>query len=939
MGSNEKKTSTRRRMGAGKRALAVAAAAIVSVTGALPLAMQEAEALDNDLALTPPMGWNSWNQTRCTEGKNGGTGLTEAKVMAAADAMATNGMKEAGYEYVVVDDCFQGGRDDDGKLFSNPETFPSGMEALGDYIHSKGLKFGIYGVPGSETCANYWDDYPIKELGSFGYEQTDAETFEEWGVDYLKYDWCRADVTEGLEKIPAFNKMRDELAKLDRDIVYAISEYGDDNPWEWGAETANLWRTTHDINSNWNSVATIINGQADLWQYSKPGAWNDPDMLQVGNGAFKDDETANRAHVGMWAMLAAPLFVGTSIPDLSDELVDTLTNPDLVAIDQDPLGKQAKRLSNDAGAQVWARPLQDGRTAVALFNSTGSAKTISTSVSAVGGSGIQTVRSVWEQQNVMNTAGALSASVPARGTVIYILTPGQDPSLPTAPELRGSASIAAGATQDVTFTVANVGGTEMTDVSVTFGTAAGVTLPTDAQEVGTIAGESTKDLSISVAVAADAQGTIAVPATITYNGDMSVTTSITISVPLADKAYVSDLTWLASSNGWGPVERDQAVGEEAEGDGPPLTLGGTVYDKGLGFNVPGMVRVALDNQCTALRATVGMDDDVIGRAATDGVTPRSTFEVVGDGTELYNFSFDMARDDPQEIDVDVTDVDVLELRSNAVGTGNTATWHGWADWADAHLVCGATTEPTPDPTVTVTSTATAAPTVTVTETATATTTATATSTATATETSTATATATATTTTTATTTETATASETATATSTQTATVTETVTVTPTATASTKPSVSTTFAPPTTKPVDGITLYTTPGYHNVNGRKWHTTCEPYSQTIRCRTEIWSTSVEYTGGTFVQDTGWHFNNLTYLPQMKRAQWGTNPLASTGSFVSGGRQWRTECDTPATGGNACRSYIWTSLVHSSKQSNGSYRYWTDENWVFNNIVKFA
>ncbi|MDO5737135.1 MAG: NPCBM/NEW2 domain-containing protein, partial [Propionibacteriaceae bacterium] len=742
MGSIETTTSRRRRFGVGKRAVAVAAAVIIAVTGTLP-ALQEANALDNGLALTPPMGWNSWNQTRCTAGVQGGTGLTEDKVKAAADAMASNGMKEAGYEYVVVDDCYQGGRGADGKLFSNPDTFPSGMKALGDYIHSKGLKFGIYAVPGEETCANYWDQYPIYGLGSYGHEQVDAETFEEWGVDYLKYDWCRADVKPGnINKIDTFNIMRDELKKLDRDIVYAISEYGDDNPWEWGAETANLWRTTHDINSNWGSVSTIINGQADLWQYSKPGAWNDPDMLQVGNGIFKTDEVANRAHVGMWAMLAAPLFVGTSIPDLSPELIATLTNPDLVAIDQDPLGKQAKRLSNDAGAQVWARPLKDNKIAVALYNNTGGAKTVSTTVAAVGGTGIQTVRSVWEKKNVMNTAGALSASVPARGTVIYILTPGQDPTLPTAPELEGSVSIAAGTTKDATFTVSNPGNASMTDVKVTFGTATGVTLPTTAQNLGTIAGNSSKDLTVSITTAANAQGSITVPATITYNGDKSATGSITIKVPLGEKAYVSDLTWINSSNGWGPVERDQANGDNQANDGPKIKLGGVTYEKGIGTNPTAKLSFDVGAQCTALKATIGIDDDVIPRAAKDNVTPRSTFEVFVDGVSKYNYTFTMGTDAPKPIEVDITGGKVIEMRNNLVGTASSAAWHAWADWADAHLVCGVT-EPTTTPTTTATTTpsATAIPTVTVTATVTetATSTATATTTATATETATETA--------------------------------------------------------------------------------------------------------------------------------------------------------------------------------------------------------
>ena len=364
------------------------------------------------------MGWNSWNQVRCHN-------LTEDIVKAAADAIASNGMREAGYQYVVVDDCYQGGRDPEtGSLIAHSQRFPGGMPALGEYIHAKGLKFGIYGVPGSETCANFWDEYPIHGLGSLGMEELDAQTWAEWGVDYLKYDWCRADITDELEKIPAFLRMRDALVTTGRDIVYAVSEYGDDEPWTWGAEIANLWRTTQDILPEWDSVAGIINAQADLWPYSRPGAWNDPDMLQVGNGEFTDDVEANRAHVGMWAMLAAPLFLGTNVPDLDPQILGILTNPDVVAIDQDPLGKQAQRLVKNAdGTQVWSRPLKDGVFAVALYNLGTEHQHITATLEDVVGAGAWRARSVWDQKDVDVTGGHLSADVAPRGLALHMLRP------------------------------------------------------------------------------------------------------------------------------------------------------------------------------------------------------------------------------------------------------------------------------------------------------------------------------------------------------------------------------------------------------------------------------------------------------------------------------------------------------------------------------------
>lgn len=373
--------------------------------------------MENGLARTPPMGWNSWNQVRCH-------GLTQDVVRAAAEAMADNGMREAGYSYIVVDDCYQGGREPGtGRLFSHPGRFPDGMRALGDHIHELGLKFGIYGVPGTRTCANDWDDYPVTGLGSHGHERVDAETWADWGVDYLKYDWCDAHVNAGAVRIPAFTRMRDELARTGRDIVYSISEYGVDSPWLWAGDVANSWRTTQDIDATWASVSWIIDCQADLWAHARPGAWNDPDMLQVGNGEFARDIDANRAHMGMWAMLAAPLMVGTSIPDLDPRLVSILTNPEMIAIDQDPLGRQARRVVHDDQTQVWARDLTGGRIAVALYNPTGSAREIGVGLAQVGAVGSLHVRSVWDRADLGPASAELVSQVPPRGVGLFVLVP------------------------------------------------------------------------------------------------------------------------------------------------------------------------------------------------------------------------------------------------------------------------------------------------------------------------------------------------------------------------------------------------------------------------------------------------------------------------------------------------------------------------------------
>lgn len=307
---------------------------LVVLTWLLSVPVAAAPALANGLATTPPMGWNSWNQVRCYD-------LTEDVVKKAADALADDGLRDAGYRYVVVDDCWQApARDADGSLQADPTRFPHGIADLADYVHSRGLLFGIYAVPGSRTCAMANDAYPASGIGSLGHEQQDAETFGRWGVDYLKYDWCNADTVDGLDPKAAFEKMRDELAALPRPIVYAISEYGVSSPWTWARPVANLWRTTYDLTPTWDSVLATIDQQAAVAVHSgSPGGWNDPDMLQVGNGTLTADEA--RAHFSVWAVLNAPLFAGTDPAMLGDDDLATLGNPEAIAVDQDFAGVRA----------------------------------------------------------------------------------------------------------------------------------------------------------------------------------------------------------------------------------------------------------------------------------------------------------------------------------------------------------------------------------------------------------------------------------------------------------------------------------------------------------------------------------------------------------------------------------------------------------------------
>ncbi|MFD9962226.1 glycoside hydrolase family 27 protein [Amycolatopsis sp. NPDC058986] len=355
--------------------------------------------LANGLAVTPPMGWNSWNQVGCY-------GLTEQVVRDAADALVKTGMRDAGYRYVVVDDCWQAPtRATDGSLRPDPARFPGGIAALADYVHARGLLFGIYAVPGSRTCAMASNAYPASGIGSLGHERQDAELFARWSVDYLKYDWCDADTVDGLDRKAAFTTMRDELARLDHPILYAISEYGASSPWTWARPVANLWRTTNDLSPDWASVLSVLAQQADVAGYTGvPGGWNDPDMLQVGNGSLTEDE--NRAHFSLWALLNAPLFAGAAPDKLTAANLATLGNREVIALDQDFAHGQGRRWSSSGDAQVWGKPLSDGGFAVALLNTGTTPTPISTTVP-----GTWRVRDLWQHTDTGSATDVVSATV------------------------------------------------------------------------------------------------------------------------------------------------------------------------------------------------------------------------------------------------------------------------------------------------------------------------------------------------------------------------------------------------------------------------------------------------------------------------------------------------------------------------------------------------
>jgi alpha-galactosidase len=359
---------------------------------------------DNGLARTPPMGWNSWNHFAAD--------FDAATVRQIADAMVSSGMKAAGYTFVNIDDTWELGRDASGRITTN-RKFPD-MKALADYVHSKGLKLGIYSSPGPKTCAGY--------EGSYGHETDDAKTFAEWGIDYLKYDWCgAARIYKDSEMQAVYQKMGDALRATGRPIVYSLCQYGRQDVWTWGAAVGgNLWRTTGDISDNWDSMTRIGFGQDEHAPYAKPGHWNDPDMLEVGNGGMTDDEY--RTHMSLWALLSAPLLAGNDLRSMTPQTLKILTNRDVIAIDQDPLGRQARRAKKDGDIEIWVKELAGGAFAVGVFNRGASDATVALSSSDLQRCCDFKMRDLWAQADRGVFGDKTTVSVAKHGVALLRLS-------------------------------------------------------------------------------------------------------------------------------------------------------------------------------------------------------------------------------------------------------------------------------------------------------------------------------------------------------------------------------------------------------------------------------------------------------------------------------------------------------------------------------------
>ncbi|GAA4634736.1 NPCBM/NEW2 domain-containing protein [Actinoallomurus vinaceus] len=651
----------------------------ISVTTATP-----AHALDDGLARTPPMGFNDWNSFGCN--------VDEKLITDTADYFVSSGLKDAGYTYVNIDDCWAAHDRDPqtGRLVPNPQTFPHGIKWVADHIHKQGLKLGIYTSAGTQTCAKTMP-------GALDHEDVDAQTFADWGVDYLKYDNCNNQDRPALER---YTKMRDALKKTGRPIVFSLCEWGQNKPWEWGKDVGHLWRTTGDISDSWTSLLTIFKQNVSLAPYAGPGHWNDPDMLEVGNGGMTAREY--RSHFSLWSIMAAPLLIGTDLRKATPETLSILENRDVIAVDQDPLGIQATVLSGDNGHWVLAKPLKNGDVAVTLFNETDTTATFGTTASALGlpKRPAYVLRDLWAHKDA-ETAGAVSGVVPPHGTVMYRVRRDsrawafQPPAaafgldLPSAVTGIPGTITPAGRTVTADVTTTNLGRAPMLNARPS------LDLPTGwkAQPVGRTGaailrtGATLKSRWRVTPPASESPGARSLTARLSYGlpgTRLSLTEDLVVPKPVP--GGTTDLgadDWATARNGYGPVEHNMSNGGAKPGDGKPLTINGTVYAKGLGTHAPAEIVYYLNGRCSSLTADVGVDDERDPRTVAGQSTV--TFEIWADGTKVADSGLRTWQDGAVHLSGGLTGASYLRILTTIGGDTNS---YDRGDWAIPVLTCG-----------------------------------------------------------------------------------------------------------------------------------------------------------------------------------------------------------------------------------------------------------
>ena len=665
-----------------RRSLAVVVSVALTMIGVVTVGGVSAPALalDNGLARTPQMGFNNWNSTHC------GSTFNEDMIRSIADLFVSQGLKDAGYEYVNVDDCWAASDRDPqtGRLVPDPARFPHGIKALADYVHAKGLKFGIYTSAGTRTCA---DTMP----GGLDHEDIDARTFADWGVDYLKYDNCN---NQGRDAVQRYTRMRDALAATGRPILYSVVEWGQNQPWLWGKDVGNSWRTTGDIGDSYASMLSIVHQNMALAQFAGPGHWNDPDMMEIGNGGMTDVEY--RSHFSLWSIMAAPLLIGTDLREATPETLAILRNREVIGVDQDRLGVQGAPIATAGadGKDVFVKPLANGDRAIALFNETDRAQRITTTAGAAGlpAAPAYRVRDLWTHTD-RETAGTIAASVPAHGTALVRVSadprwarypPAVDTLLDVPTAFPGAPTvIEPGTAVTVRTTVTNTGRLPARHVRTTLTGPDGWTVraasPPATPALGSGAAFAT---TWTVRAPPDAApGSYELAVRTTYGPGRSATGyaagAEVVNPPPDGRSFLSDVPWLRADNGFGPVEKDTSNGEQAAGDGHPITIQGTVYAKGIGAHAPGSIEYYLAGRCSAVSAQVGVDDE---KSATGSVT----FELWADGTKVADSGSLTVDDAAKPLAADLTGAAFLRLVVTDGGNGNNSDH---ADWADAKLTC------------------------------------------------------------------------------------------------------------------------------------------------------------------------------------------------------------------------------------------------------------
>ena len=679
----------------------VFSAAVMAVSN---LVSDRAHALPGGLAATPPMGWNSWNRFGCY--------IDEQLIRETADALVTSGMAAAGYEYVNIDDCWMDyTRDADGNLQPDPARFPSGIAALADYVHARGLKLGIYSSAGMTTCQG--------RSGSLGFESRDAARFAEWGVDYLKYDNCGDQL--GRTAIQRYTAMRDALLATGRPIVFSICNWGLDQVYAWGADVGHLWRTTHDILDNWDRVMWILDQQVGLEAYSGPRGWNDPDMLEVGNTGLSPAEA--RAHFSLWAILNAPLIAGNDLRTMSAETQAILTDADVIAVNQNWGGIQGYRLRDDGEQEVWYKPMSDGTAAVVLLNRSSFNASIAITPSEIhlapapeyAVMDLWTNETVFVQERYETTVaghGAAMVRVSAQGNdgAMYVsdlaATPiangwgsverdrsnGEDAAgdgkqlmLNGTPYTKG---LGVHAYSEIRYALngqcrtfeANVG------IDDEVGSRGSVVFHIVVDGVERYTSEVMTGAGASEAVLVNLVGALELALIVTDASDgpyfdHADWAGAHIHCNDTSTSYLSDRSWTSMINGWGSAERDRSNGELGANDGGTLSVNGATYAKGLGVHSYSEVRYMLNGQCSTFEASVGVDDEVGSRGSV-------VFHVVVDGVERYTSGVITGVSVSQPVLVSVSGARELTLVVTDAGDG---LHFDHADWADAHVHCGGVT--------------------------------------------------------------------------------------------------------------------------------------------------------------------------------------------------------------------------------------------------------